>query len=364
LIDPAAERGDGDGDGDGASLPGVPARHEADGASPEPPGLTRFTLGGRSAPGLFVLGWAATILGLSITLTGFLSGADGPGFPLFFLGTVVLSAGLGALAGSQTLDRRAAWGPAAEAAVDGTPTASRWTGPSPVLLFLLSMPAAYVVAVAVGLPLAVLGVGLSRPAAELLLVILQALVYVGLVRLLVVGPGAATWSGLGLRGPIGRIGRDLTWGGLYAVPIIMVTAALSWVLVTLIGEAPTSPLEPTSSLDGLVLHLVAGAVVAPFSEELIFRGVAVSAWRPSVGSRGAILRSALLFAFAHVLLVGGSDAQQALGLATVGFLGRLPVALALGWIYVRTGSLWTSIGLHAGFNAVLVILADTAAGIA
>ncbi len=34
------------------------------------------------------------------------------------------------------------------------------------------------------------------------------------------------------------------------------------------------------------------------------------------------------------------------------------VALVLGWLYVRTGSLWAPIGLHATYNAVLIILAE------
>ena len=50
----------------------------------------------------------------------------------------------------------------------------------------------------------------------------------------------------------------------------------------------------------------------------------------------------------------------ALGLIVVGFVDRLPVAFALGWLFVRRRSLWAPIGLHATFNAVLLILADLA----
>ena len=44
--------------------------------------------------------------------------------------------------------------------------------------------------------------------------------------------------------------------------------------------------------------------------------------------------------------------------------GRLPVALALGWAFVRRGNLWAPIGLHATFNAVLLILAEVGASAA
>ena len=39
---------------------------------------------------------------------------------------------------------------------------------------------------------------------------------------------------------------------------------------------------------------------------------------------------------------------------------RLPVALALGWLFLRRGSIWASFGLHAAFNGVLLVLAELA----
>jgi len=48
------------------------------------------------------------------------------------------------------------------------------------------------------------------------------------------------------------------------------------------------------------------------------------------------------------------------GLAIIGFATRVPVALALGWLFVRNGSIWSSFGLHATFNAILLILAEAA----
>nr|MBA3235396.1 CPBP family intramembrane metalloprotease [Chloroflexota bacterium] len=50
----------------------------------------------------------------------------------------------------------------------------------------------------------------------------------------------------------------------------------------------------------------------------------------------------------------------AFGLAVVGFGARVPVALALGWLFVRRGTIWAPFGLHAAFNAVLLILAEVA----
>ena len=60
--------------------------------------------------------------------------------------------------------------------------------------------------------------------------------------------------------------------------------------------------------------------------------------------------AALVFAFAHVLTIVGRVAGDAFGLAVVGFGTRVPVALALGWLFLRRGTIWASFGLHAAFN--------------
>jgi membrane protease YdiL (CAAX protease family) len=69
----------------------------------------------------------------------------------------------------------------------------------------------------------------------------------------------------------------------------------------------------------------------------------------------------LFFAVVHVLTISGIDAQQALGVAVAAFVGRIPVAFALGWLFQRTGTIWASLGLHATFNAILLIIAEVAA---
>ena len=93
---------------------------------------------------------------------------------------------------------------------------------------------------------------------------------------------------------------------------------------------------------------------------MLFRGVATTAWVRSIGVWPGIVRAALLFGIAHVLTISGTSFGQAAGLAIVGFVGRLPVSLVLGWAYVRRGSIWASMGLHATFNGALILLAEFA----
>lgn len=326
-----------------------PAGAEPPDGSASPPGLLGFTTEGRTAPALFVVGWLATIvgvLGLSIAILG----ASGlAGRVMFFAGAAALSIGLCGLAGSQAVERRVA-------AVPG------YRGPAPLLIFLAWLPASYVAWVIVGLPLELAGIALDRLATELLVLVLQSVIAIGLVGLLVVGPGALSWPEIGFNRRIPEAVRELAWGALLAGPAILVTAVVATVLVRVAGVAPEAPFTPTGTSGGLVVHLLAGAIIAPLAEETIFRGVAINAWRPSIGATGAIVRSSLLFAAAHVLFVGGDTFSVAVAAAAVGFLGRVPVALFLGWAFVRRGTIWAPLGLHIAFNAVLIAAAELLAG--
>ena len=108
------------------------------------------------------------------------------------------------------------------------------------------------------------------------------------------------------------------------------------------------------------MSLLAGVIVAPFGEEILFRAFATTAWVRGLGYRRGLVLAALVFALAHVLTIGGTNAGEAFGLAVVGFGTRIPVALALGWIFLRRGTVWASFGLHAAFNGILLVLAEAA----
>ena len=313
------------------------------------PGLLRFTTDGRTAPALFAVGWLATIAGLLGIAIAVLGASGMTARVLFFAGATSLAIGLCGLAGSQAIERRVA-------AIAG------YRGPAPLLIFLAWLPASYVAWVSVGLPLELAGIGLDRLATELLFLVIQSAIAVGLVGVLVVGPGSLSWSQIGFNRRIPAALRELAWGALLAGPAILVTSVVATILVTVIGVAPEAPFTPTGTPGGLAVHLLAGAIIAPVAEETIFRGVAINAWRQSLGATGAIIRSSLLFAAAHVLFVGGDSFTTAVAAAAVGFLGRVPVALFLGWAFVRRGTIWAPLGLHVAFNAILIAVAELLAG--
>lgn len=299
---------------------------------------------GRTAPALFVVGWLATLLGGGFVALRFFGVAGLPGLVLFYGGLALLTAGLVFLGGSQAVERKAA--------------GMAYAGPSPILVLFAVLAATQVAGLIVGLPLELIGAAIPRPVGDLIAVSLQAVVIVGVIRLMVIGAGALSWVDMGIRPDRGEIVRGLATGAVYAGPVILVSAIVANIASQLAGAQPESPLPPTGTPGGLLLHLLAGAIVAPLAEELLFRGFALTAWRRMLGAREALIRSTIVFVLAHVLTVGGATFKDAASLAFVAAVARLPVALSLGWLYLRTGSLWAPIGLHAAYNAILIILAE------
>jgi membrane protease YdiL (CAAX protease family) len=331
-----------------------PAAEPADrGATPERgalarPGAGTFTIEGRSAPGLFVVGWLATLVGLVAIGVALLAGGSTGAAILLTVGLAVLSVGLIAGAGSQGIERR-------------TRGAGPYAGPSPFLVFAASVPVSLLAVLVFAIPLTIAGVPVDGPAGRLASVVIQALIYVGLIRLLVVDTGALAWAEMGVRRLDRRAVGELATGALWAGPVIVATILVAAVFYVFIPVTPPSPLPPTGEPLGFALNLVAGAIVAPIGEELLFRAFATTAWARSIGNRRGLIRGALFFAVVHVLTISGASAGEAVGMAVVGFAARIPVALALGWLFLQRGSVWVPIGLHATFNAVLLITAEIAA---
>jgi len=316
------------------------------GGPPANLGLFRFTIEGRAAPGLFVAGWIMVLVGGSAAVVGLLGGGNVPATVLFVVGLAVLLVALTLLGGSQAIERRQA--------------GLGYAGPSPILAFAALVVGLYLAAFAVGTPLMLLGLHADGPALALLGVTIQGVVVVVLLRLMVVGSGALTWHDMGVRRPDRLALREFARGALLALPMIFLTGAAAFALVTATGQRPASPLPPAGSFAGLLLNLLAAAVIAPLYEELFFRGFTLTAWRLMTGAQMAIVRSAVLFALVHALDQTGTSFSAAFGAAVVAAGARLPLALAQGWVFDRRRSLWAAIGLHATFNAILVLVSEQA----
>ncbi|HLO34797.1 MAG TPA: CPBP family intramembrane glutamic endopeptidase [Candidatus Deferrimicrobium sp.] len=344
-------RPDGAPDADARAADGAPDAdaRAADGGPPAlppaRPGLSTFTIEGRAAPGLFVVGWLASILGAGILFIGYQAPRSAIASALILVGLVLLSVGLVTAAGSQAIERRAGG-------------VAPYTGPSPFLLLGASVAVGSLAASLIALLILLLG---GDPEGPLVAVILLAVVqatYIGLTHLLVVGTGALSWAEMGVRGDVRERVSNLAWGAWFALPVLGLTMVVVALLSTVVKAVPESPLPATGTTEGLLLNLLGGAVLVPIGEEVMFRGVATTAWRRVYGPSRAIVQGALFFAVVHILQVVGSTSDQALGLALVAFAARVPVALALGWLFEARRSIFSSIGLHMAYNAILLVLAE------
>ncbi|WP_169791379.1 type II CAAX prenyl endopeptidase Rce1 family protein [Sandaracinus amylolyticus] len=93
----------------------------------------------------------------------------------------------------------------------------------------------------------------------------------------------------------------------------------------------------------LVMTFVAGAVLAPLGEELLFRGLLVPWLARVVTPWSAIVVSALLFGALH-------DAH---GMARI---GPMTIGLVLGWARLRSGTLIAPIAIHAIVNSIALTI--------
>ena len=91
----------------------------------------------------------------------------------------------------------------------------------------------------------------------------------------------------------------------------------------------------------LLLTFQALALITPISEEILFRGFVLRGLLNQIGAGPAVVSTALVFSALHF------DAGTIIPIFFTG--------LALGWLYVKTGSLWPCIAAHAGQNALALL---------
>jgi len=96
------------------------------------------------------------------------------------------------------------------------------------------------------------------------------------------------------------------------------------------------------------LAVVTIVFIAPLIEETLFRGFLQTFIRNHLGSKQAIFITSVCFSFFHF-----SPDQ---GLGNIPIIGSLFIlALFLGFLYEKQGSLFASISLHSMFNAISIL---------
>src|SRR4030042_5028868 len=105
---------------------------------------------------------------------------------------------------------------------------------------------------------------------------------------------------------------------------------------------------PPSKIDELVANrnissnilIIVTAVVAPFCEEIYFRGFLYPAFRKNFGVLVALFLSSFLFSLAHLELYS--------------FIPIMVIGWLLAYIYEKTKSIFTVIFLHSVYNLILI----------
>ena len=172
-----------------------------------------------------------------------------------------------------------------------------------------------------------------------------------------------TWPRvMGLVGP--GVLSDARWGAaaglaLYPIVALGVGTIVVVVLEALAGDSVATPEQLDAGLDvgGKVLAVVYGVGIAPFAEELFFRGVLFRALADRRGFWVGAIVSGLLFGIVHVP-TGQQDVADTLVLPIVmTFTG-----IGLAWIYERRRSLLAPIAAHIVFNAIGLALIFSGVG--
>ena len=164
-----------------------------------------------------------------------------------------------------------------------------------------------------------------------------------IVWLLAMRPSNAPAAMLGLKAPTVPTLRCL------GLTIVVLGASLGGnvtyvALVQFVGldilMPPEIPAEMVFPGPGILLTFQALALWTPFTEEIFFRGFVFAGLVPRLGIGWAIMVSAVVFSLFHV------DPRVMLPIFVTGAL--------LAWLYHLTGSLWPSVAVHAGQNALAI----------
>ncbi len=226
------------------------------------------------------------------------------------------------------------------AAADGRPAWSPWMGIAALLAGFgaATVCAMFIVLIALGFGV---DTGDTPAGVSIATIIAQDLCLVGAAVLFARMVARPTPRQFGLVRPR-RVWAAVGW----AVVALLAFGLFAQVWLHLIGQSDTKDSLPEdlgihSSTAAAVAIAILVCAVAPFVEELFFRGFIFGAMRNGLGLWGGAAVTGLLFGGAHVL---GSPIAFLLPLAFFGF--------ALCLLYARTRSLYPCMALHCVNNSL------------
>lgn len=182
-------------------------------------------------------------------------------------------------------------------------------------------------------------------------------------------PWLFKWTGLLSLKRLGYADFARRWRGmtgwLFAgLGMLLLVAVLQWLGV---GIGFSEQLTAGYLLEKLALGLLAGFIIS-LLEELLFRGVILRLFYTALRPWPAIILSALFFAYVHFKRVPWPPGQEVTYLSGLDvawqatasvflqpewwkFLNLFAAGVFLNLLFLRTGSLWPCVGVHAGWVA-------------
>ncbi|HIK07186.1 MAG TPA: CPBP family intramembrane metalloprotease [Trichormus sp. M33_DOE_039] len=156
--------------------------------------------------------------------------------------------------------------------------------------------------------------------------------------------------GVNLKCLVGNVPQNYKWFSTLALVVLMILfsisaylvsfSLLSWVapnlIEALLRQVANDPAPNSSApLFFNVLGAIAYVVVAPITEEFLFRGFILQRWAAKWSLPSALVVSSLLFGFLHA-----------------NFLGLSVFGMVMGVLYIKTRSLIVPIACHAFNNLI------------
>jgi len=172
---------------------------------------------------------------------------------------------------------------------------------------------------------------------------IQTVLMLGVVWFFAIFRRKSNLRDLGLR--YYSIAKTIWYSFLSLLAIFFVSFLYMFLMNSLFGiENPGSKIEilvGNRSISSNIL-LVVVAVIAPFSEEVFFRGFLYSAFKKSWGVNVALLLSSFLFAIVHLELYS--------------FIPLIIIGWLLAYLFEKTKSLLMPIFLHGVYNLILILI--------
>lgn len=179
--------------------------------------------------------------------------------------------------------------------------------------------------------------GLRPPYAHYTAAFLVHLIQLVVIGLVVIRKYHLSWTAFGFRRPTRK-----DW--LQLLPWALITNLISllvlWFTFTFLWTAGSSKAESAESL-GFVLTFLMGAVIAPFVEEAVNRGVIFGYLRGRFGILAGVIVSALIFGAGH---------------APELMLNAFVTGCVFALFYEKRGTLWMPVMLHGIMNAIVIFI--------